>query len=64
MGTDHSKRRKGHEHPEHLPKVGSPANREWERKTRIRQTFGTGPRIAVTVAVLLIALVGWLLITL
>jgi hypothetical protein len=63
MGSSSSKRRKDHEHPHHLPKVGTPANRQWEQETRRRETFGSGARMVLIVVLLLVALLGWLLLT-
>ena len=58
MGSSTSKRRRGHEHPDHLPKVGSPANLAWRHEARFNQVFGpTWWRIAVIVAVVL-AVIG------
>lgn len=58
MGSSTSQPREGHEHPDHLPKVGTPANLEWRHRTRFNQVFGsTWWRIAVIIAVAL-ALIG------
>ena len=64
MGSSTSKRRKGHTKPQHLPKVGTPANDRWERETRQRQVFGSGVTAAIIGVVLLLALIGVLIITL
>jgi hypothetical protein len=64
MGSSTSKPRKGHKNPKHLPKVGTPANREWEHEGRQQQVFGSGP-IRIVIAVLVIAaIIGLILITL
>lgn len=64
MGSSRSKPRKGHKKPQHLPKVGTPANRAWEHDTRKQLVFGSGLRMLVIVLVLVIAVVGLLLLTL
>lgn len=62
MGSSTSKPREGHEHPDHLPKVGTPADLEWRHRTRINQVFGsTSWRIAAVVAVVL-AVIGLVLL--
>lgn len=61
MGSSGSKPRKKDQH--HLPKVGSAANHEYERRQRRAETFGKMP-LAVVGALLVIVLLGWLLITL
>jgi hypothetical protein len=64
VGSSSSKPRKGHEHPQHLPKVGSPANQKWEHETHKQQLFGTGAKAAIVIGVLLLGVVGWLILTL
>lgn len=54
MGSNTSKPRKGHEHPQHLPKVGTPANRAWEHEGRQRQVFGGSSGIALIVAAVVV----------
>ena len=64
MGSSTSKPRKGHEKPKHLPKVGTPANRQWEQEGRQRQIFGPTPTIAAVAAVVIIlAVIGLVFIT-
>lgn len=64
MGSSRSKPRKGHEHPHHLAKVGSRANREWEHETHRSQMFGSGAVTAVIAVVVVAAVIGLLLLTL
>ena len=65
MGSSTSKPRKGHKKPQHLPKVGSPANERLERETRQRQVFGQSRVTAVIIGVILVlALIGVLFVTL
>jgi len=60
MGSKGSKPRKPHEH---LPKVGSPANLEWEHRTERREVFGSWP-VWIVLGALVALLVGWLVVTL
>ena len=60
MGSKGSKPRKPHDH---LPKVGSPKEVEWERETRKREVFGSTP-IWLAMGLLALVLVGLLAITL
>ena len=65
MGSSTSKPRKGHKKPQHLPKVGSPANDRWENDMRQRQVFGQSRVTAAILGVILVlALIGVLVITL
>ena len=65
MGSSTSKPRKGHKKPQHLPKVGSPANDRWENDMRQRQVFGQSRVTAAIIGVtLVLALIGVLVITL
>jgi hypothetical protein len=64
MGSSTSKPRKGHKKPQHLPKVGSPANQRWEHETRQRQDLGSGVTAVIIGAILVVALIGVLIITL
>lgn len=60
VGSSGDKPRKpGH----HLPPVGSPANQEYEFRERRREAFHGWP-VWLVGAILVVALVGWLLITL
>jgi hypothetical protein len=61
MGSSNAKPRKGHEHPQHLPKVGSPANQEWEHKTHKKVDFG-GTIGLIFIGVLVIGAIAGLLI--
>ncbi len=64
MGSSSSKPRKGHEKPKHLPKVGTPANQEWEHETHKSVEFGsTGKMVAIGIIGIL-AVIGLLLLTL
>ena len=60
MGSKGSKPRKPHNH---LPKVGTPKEVEWERKTRQKQVFGSVP-IWLGLVLLVVLLIGILFITL
>lgn len=64
MGSSTSKPRKGHEKPKHLPKVGSPANEQWEHETHKSVVFGSGAKMGVIALVLVVGLIGWLILTL
>lgn len=64
MGSSTSQPRKGHEHPRHLPKVGSPANTEWEHEEHRANVFGTGFRLVVSLAVMMAVVIGFLVLTL
>ncbi len=61
MGSKGSKPRKRDQ--QHLPKVGSPANLEWEHRTERREVFGSWP-IWIVLGVLVALLLGWLLLSL
>jgi hypothetical protein len=64
MGSSTSQPRKGHEHPHHLPKVGSPDNMEWEHKEHRANVFGTGAKLIVSLLVMMVVVTGFLIITL
>jgi len=64
MGSSTSQPRKGHEHPHHLPKVGSPANMEWEHKEHRANVFGTGMKLVLSLAVMIAVVAGLLVLTL
>lgn len=64
MGSSSSKRRKGHEKPHHLPKVGTPANQSWEHETHKEQTFGSGAWAVVIALAFVVAVIGLLVLTL
>lgn len=63
MGSSRSKPRKGHEKPHHLPKVGTPENREWEHEGRVRQVFGPPWLAPVLGAFVVLAILGLILLT-
>ena len=64
MGRSTSKPRKGHEKPRHLPKVGSPANQQWEHETHKAVSFGFPAKMAGIAIVGVLALIGVLILTL
>ncbi|MGL4299804.1 MAG: hypothetical protein ACRCW4_12085 [Candidatus Neomicrothrix subdominans] len=65
MGSSTSKPRKGHKKPQHLPKVGSPANERWEHDERQQQVFGQSRVTAAIIGVILVlALIGLIFVTL
>lgn len=59
MGSSGDKPRKGHEH-QHLPKVGSKPNREYELEEKRKVAFGGWPMaiVVVLVAILIIAVIA------
>ena len=63
MGSSTSKPRKGHEKPKHLPKVGSPANQQWEHETHTKVDFGTTAKMIVILGFGLLAVIGLLVLT-
>lgn len=60
VGSKGGKPRKPEQH--HLPKVGSPANREYEYRERRREVFGGWPTFVVALFVLVIV-VGFVVVT-
>ena len=63
MGSSGQKPRKKHQgQPQHLPKVGTKPNREFEHREKVKVDFRGWP-IAIVAALLVIVLLGWLLIT-
>jgi hypothetical protein len=64
VGSSSSKPRKGHKKPRHLPKVGSPANQQWEHETHRSVQFGSSATALVISAVLILAVVGLLVLIL
>lgn len=64
MGSSTSKPRKGHEHPHHLPKVGSPANQQWEHKEHRANLFGTGLKLFLMLGLVIALVAGLLILTL
>ena len=64
MGSSRSKPRKGHAKPRHLPKVGSPANQQWEHETHMSREFGSPTKALVIGAILILVVVGLLVLAL
>ncbi len=64
MGSSSSKPRKGHEKSKHLPKVGSPANEDWEHETHQSAMFGSTGRMVAIGLIGILAVIGLLLLTL
>ncbi len=64
MGSSSSKPRKGHEKSKHLPKVGTPANQEWEHEAHSAVSFGSPAKMAAIAIVGVLALIGVLILTL
>ncbi len=62
MGSSTSKPRKGHEHPKHLPKVGTPANDKWEHDERMKHAFGSGGMQIVMGVLVVLGILGLLLL--
>ncbi len=60
MGSSSSKPRKGHEKPHHLPKVGSPENRQWEHETHKKVVFGSSAMALAVGAAMVLAVIGLL----
>ncbi|WP_426571560.1 hypothetical protein [Aquihabitans sp. McL0605] len=66
MGSSKSKPRKGHQNPQHLPKVGTPQNLEWRHEGERKDAFGVfgGKWTAIIIAVLVVAAaIGLIFIT-
>jgi hypothetical protein len=64
MGSSTSKPRKGHEHPQHLPKVGSPSNEKWEHETHKQVVFGSTLGMVIIGVLAVLAVAGLLVLTL
>jgi hypothetical protein len=64
VGSSSSKPRKGHKKPRHLPKVGSPANQQWEHETHKSVEFGSSAKALVIGAILILVVVGLLVLNL
>jgi hypothetical protein len=64
VGSSSSKPRKGHEKPKHLPKVGTPANEQWEHETHASAMFGSRARMVAIGLVAVLAVIGLLILTL
>ena len=60
MGSSSSKPRKGNEKPHHLPKVGSPENRQWEHETHKKVVFGSSAMALAVGAAMVLAVIGLL----
>ena len=63
MGSSSSKPRKGRK-PHHLPKVGSPANEQWEHETHTSVVFGSSAKALAVAVILILVVVGLLVLTL
>jgi len=64
VGSSTSKPRKGHEKSRHLPKVGSPANQQWEHEAHQKDNFGSPAKMAMIAVVGVLVLIGVLVLTL
>ena len=64
MGSSTSKPRKGHKKPKHLPKVGTPANQEWEHETHETVMFGSTAKMVVGGLIGILVVIGLLVLTL
>jgi hypothetical protein len=64
VGSSSSKPRKGHEKSKHLPKVGTPANQEWEHETHKSVEFGSTGKMAAIAVIGVLVVIGLLLLTL
>ncbi len=64
VGSSSSKPRKGHKKASHLPKVGSPANQQWEHETHQSVVFGSSAKALGIGAILILVVAGLLLLTL
>ena len=64
MGSSSSKPRKGHTKTRHLPKVGSPANQQWEHETHKSVDFGSSAKALIIGALLIFAVIGLLVLNL
>ena len=63
MGST-SQQRKHRDRTTHLAKVGSPANRSWEHRTRLRQIFGPRNIRVIAIIVAIVSVAGIILVTL
>jgi hypothetical protein len=63
VGSSSSKPRKGRR-ARHLPKVGSPANEQWEHEAHRSVMFGSPARAVAVGAVMIVVIIGLLLLTL
>jgi hypothetical protein len=64
VGSSSSKPRKGHEKPKHLPKVGTPANEQWEHETHESVMFGSTGKMVAAGVIGVLVVIGLLLLTL
>jgi cobalamin biosynthesis Mg chelatase CobN len=64
VGSSGSKprKKKQHQQQQHLPKVGSKANEDYEFQERRQEVFRGTPMIIVAI-VLVLVLIGWVIIT-
>jgi len=64
VGSSTSKPRKGHKKPNHLPKVGTPANQEWEHETHESVMFGSTGKMIAGGLIGILVVIGLLVLTL
>ncbi len=67
MGSSSSRRRKGAGKPKHLPKVGSPANQQWEHATHTSGASGSSSssaKLIIIGAIGILVVFGLLVLTL
>ena len=64
MGSSTSKPRKGHQKPKHLPKVGTPANQQWEHETHESVMFGSTGKMIAGALIGILVVIGLLVLTL
>jgi hypothetical protein len=64
MGSSTSQPRKGHERPTPLAKVGSPANMRWEHRTHLRENFGGHRLRLLLLALAIVSVAGFIVLTL
>lgn len=64
MGSSKSRPRQGHEPPTHLAKVGSPANLRWEHGMHLRENFGGHRLRLILLALAIVSVAGFLVLTL
>ncbi|MEO6123114.1 MAG: hypothetical protein ABIR32_05350 [Ilumatobacteraceae bacterium] len=64
MGSSTSKPREGHEHPGHMVKVGSLENRRWEHRMHMRESFGGHWARLFLLALAVVAVAGFIVVSL
>lgn len=62
MASSTSRGRPGHEKAKHLPKVGTPAEMEWARETRMREVFGPARWRRIAMLLVAAAIIGLVLL--